>query len=199
MGYNDILRGPQLQKAYEKYKEYLEMEPDKRREEYKKVAKPKNERVKPKKEDGYILPFADETGKLYVAAQVLAESQDGAGSGLIGIVRTLLKDYFAADLPTSTTDLVVLKKVENFTFAQLRVTQRKEGSAADENARSRKTGRSYSRWRTESVTGSFGKKPGATGSDNDYTSIVKLLSAKKELQDIADKPGGSFTFIPELE
>lgn len=187
--YNDINRGPELKKAYDARQAWLQKSADQKATDYKSVAKPRTDRVKPERVIGYIRPFNLTKDGVYYEARVLAAAQVGAGATIAGTARTLAGARVVYDAPTGATDTII--NVRRYRFAKLNVTLRTGNG--DENAKSRITGRPYTRYRTDSVSIPFGQ----TAGDINYQDAVQTIKDTAAYKAFVATVGNRIGFTPE--
>lgn len=187
--YNDINRGPELKKAYDERQAWLQKSADQKSTAYKSVAKPRTDRVKPERVIGYIAPFNVTKAGVYYEARVLAAAQTGAGATIAGTARTIAGTRVLYDAPTGPADTII--DVPRYRFAKVNVTLRTGNG--DENAKSRITGRPYTRYRTDSVSTAFGK----LANDINYQDAVQTMKDSSAYKAFVATVGNRIGFTPE--
>jgi hypothetical protein len=187
--YTDIQRGPELNKAYEEYQDWLKKTADQKATAYKGVAKAKTDRVKPEKIPAYLKPFNLTNENIFYETRGLREAQTGAGANVAGTARTLAGTRIVYASPTGATDVVIY--VPRYRFAKITVSQRTGNP--DENAKSRITGRPYTRYRTDNVSTPFGK----LDADINYQDVVQTIKAQAAYKNFVAAPGNRIGFTPE--
>lgn len=188
--YSDINRGPELQNLYNKLQDWRKLDPVQKQAAYRAVAKPAAERVKTEYVKSWIRPFSAARDDIYYETKIPAGTQTGEGQDVATLIRTLLAGRFTETAPAGATDTLIV--IPKFSFAKVRVSRR-TGDTGNANAVSRLTGKPYTRWRSNSMSGNFGKS--ATQSDY-YESVkeIKGLAAYKTFDDVR---GNTINFKPE--
>jgi hypothetical protein len=192
MGYTDLNRGPQLAKEYDNYQKWLRKTADEKQAAYKAVAKPANERVKPERMPGYILPFNfNKPGIYFETNKLLRPTQTGRGGALAGIIRKIVGDKRISDtLPDATTNSSI--NIPKYNFAKIELTQR-TSQTPDENHKSRITGRPYPKYPTDSMSMPFGK----AADDASYFDAITKMRKDPDFEPFDKAPGNSIRFTPE--
>lgn len=187
--YSDINRGPELNEAYNTYQTWLKKTRAQKQTAYKAVSKPASDRVKVERTPGYILPFNSDNDKVYIETRIVADTQQGAGGTVAGIVRNLVADRVNKTLPT-TGDVFGID-VPKFQFAKIYATLRT--TTATNDSESRITGLPYKRHRSNSCSSAFGRK----NATDDYSDAVKAIKAANEYKNFVATTGNSIGFSPE--
>jgi hypothetical protein len=187
--YGDINRGPELNKAYIERQEWLQKTADQKQAEYRRVSKPRTDRVKPERVPAYVRPFNVTREGIYYEARGLSPTQTGAGSNVAGVARTIVDRRLIYDAPTAATDTII--NVPRYRFAKITLSQRTGNG--DENAKSRITGRPYTRYRTDNVSSPFGKLE----ADVNYQDAVQELKDTQPYKTFVASAGNSIGFTPE--
>lgn len=189
--YADINRGPELQNLYNKLQDWRKLDPLQKRTLYRSVAKPATDRVKTEYATSWVRPFTAAKNDIYYETQIPAAAQDATGQQEATLIRTLLAGRFTQIIPAGATDTVIT--VPKFKFAKLRISRRTTTGTGDANAVSRITGKPYTRFRTNSMSGNFGKSDAQT----DYFQAVRTIKGINEFSTFNDTKGNSITFRPE--
>lgn len=187
--YGDINRGPELNLAYQERQAWLAKSADQKQTAYKSVAKPRTDRVKPEKVPAYVRPFNVTKEGIYYEARGLAAVQAGAGSNVAGVARTIVGTRLVYDAPGAATDTII--PIKKYRFAKISLSQRTGN--ADENAKSRITGRPYTRYRSDNVSSPFGKLT----ADVNYQNAVQELKDTAAYKTFVAAVGNSIGFTPE--
>lgn len=188
--YSDINRGPELQNLYNKLQDWRKLDPAQKRTLFQSVAKPKTERVLTEFAQSWIRPFSAAKNDIYYETQIPAAAQAGEGQDLATLIRTLLTGRFTQVAPALATDTLIV--VPKFNFAKIRVSKR-TGDTGNAAAISRITGKPYTRWRSNSMSGSFGKSL----TQDDYYASVKEIKALADYSTFNNVRGNSISFRPE--
>jgi hypothetical protein len=187
--YGDINRGPELNKAYIERQEWLQKTADQKQTAFKAVSKARTDRVKPERVPAYVRPFNQTRAGIYYECRGLSPTQTGAGSNVAGTARTIVGARIEYEAPSGATDTVI--KISRYRFAKISLSQRTGNG--DENAKSRITGRPYTRYRSDSVSSPFGK----TTSDVNYQDAVQELKDTTAYETFVAGPGNRVGFTPE--
>lgn len=188
--YSDINRGPELQNLYNKLQDWRKLDPAEKRTLYRSVAKPATERVKTEFAQSWIRPFSAARDDIYYETQIPATTQTGEGQDVATLIRTLLAGRFTETAPAGATDTLIV--IPKFSFAKVRVSRR-TGDAGNENAVSRLTGKPYTRWRSNSMQGNFGK----SATQSDYYESIKTIKALSAYTTFNNVRGNTISFKPE--
>jgi hypothetical protein len=187
--YNDINRGPELNKAYIERQEWLQKTADQKQAAFKSVAKPRTDRVKPERIPAYVRPFNQTRDGIFYECRGLSPTQTGAGSNVAGTARTIVGARIEYDAPSGATDTVI--DIKRYRFAKITLSQRTGNG--DENAKSRITGRPYTRYRSDNVSSPFGK----LGADVNYQDAVQELMDTAPYKAFVAAVGNQAGFTPE--
>lgn len=187
--YNDINRGPELKKAYDERQAWLQKSADQKATAYKSVAKPRTDRVRPERIIAYVRPFNITKEGVYYEARGLSATQVGAGATIAGTARTLVGTRVVYDAPAGPADTII--PITRYKFAKVNVTLRTGN--ADENAKSRITGRPYTRYRTDSISSVFGRLTG----DANYQDAVQKIKDSAAYKAFVATVGNRIGFTPE--
>jgi hypothetical protein len=190
MSYRDIMRGPELEDAYEKLLVWQRKTRAQKKAAYREVAKAKAQRVATERVDGYILPFNSKSNTIYLETRILADTQTGVGSDTANVVRGLIDDRALKNAPASAG--VQTMPVPKYTFAKIIASERTT-TATDETP-SRKTETPYLRHRSNNVSSPFGRKDAG----DSYPAAVFEIRAKAAFRSFEQaKKGNRIGFAPE--
>ena len=188
--YSDINRGPELQNLYNKLQDWRKLDPAEKRTLYRSVAKPAAERVKTEFVTSWVRPFSAARNDIYYETQIPSVTQTGEGQDIATLIRTLLAGRFVQVAPAGATDTLIV--IPKFSFAKVRVSKR-AGDSGNVNATSRLTGKPYTRWRSNSMQGNFGK----SDTQSDYYESVKTIKGLTAYTDFDNVRGNTISFRPE--
>lgn len=191
--FSDINRGPELNKAYQSMNKWRNLEPAAKQAAYKKVAKPKAQRVSTNRIPAYIVPFGPANPNLIFTVRGIAPQQTGAGSNVAATARNLLDNRIVYDLPANPgAGMLNIKVPRGFKPATI-IVKTRVGEVRD-NHESRFTGRPYPYAPTESVSSPFGR----TGTETTPDMAMRAIRASTAYETFVRTPGNTVTFKPEI-
>lgn len=188
--FSDINRGPELNKAYEAMQTWRKKTADQKSAAYKTVAKAQTDRVKAERVPAYVRPFLLSADNVYYECRGLASAQAGAGANVAATARGILGTRILYEAPSGATDTII-DSIRRYRFAKITLSQRTGN--ADDNAKSRMTGRPYTRYRSDNVSSPFGR----TAADVNYQAAVADLKGTATYRSFIATTGNRIGFTPE--
>lgn len=188
--YNDILRGPELADAYQKYQTWLTQSRAAKQADYATVAKPLAQRVRPVTESVRILPFSTVANTTALVTKAPALAGQTAQNEIAQVCRGLADDLLTLSSVTIPTGTTVLK-VKGFKFARVIATKRT--AEASVVAESRITKIPYRRWRTNNASCPFGRDETRTS----FAQAVNYMRGLGLFSTASDEAGERIGFMPE--
>lgn len=204
--FGDILKGPELQKAYTEYTKYLALDRTGKRKAYATNLTDQQKVVITKTEPIAIRPFLNDRAKFYLltkrpkeamASKISLDPQKGtkslsadskAATAITNINAILGSDYFLGVIPNAADDVVL--DMAKYRFARMIYTT---GADTFKSKESRFTKRQYLSRDTSSVSHPFGR--GEAADKNTFAEVVKLLTVAAKAK---KGPNDRISFKPEL-
>lgn len=189
--FSDINKAAELTTAHTKYKAWQGKTRAQKDAAFDLVNKPDADRVTIDRVPGFILPFLATSAGYYFEAQVLPAAIAGVGSVTALMVRALINDRFADEVPATSASI----RVRKYKFAKVIASERTE--TATKKEKSRFTDNPYKRHRSNNISCPFGRTS-ATATENFATAVADIKN-DGAYKTFAAKKGNRIGITPERE